>query len=319
MTPLTESLNGLLLIDKPAGPTSHDVVARARRALGERRIGHTGTLDPSASGLLPLVVGPATRLARFLSGADKTYDVEIRLGVATDTGDADGVPTTVSYTGPWPDAAMVERVLDAFRGTYLQQPPAFSAKKVAGRRSYASARAARGQRAVAGASTPSPADAPRPVPVTVTRLALLELDGPRLHVAIDCSAGFYVRAVAHDIGERLGTGAHVTALRRTRSGTFQVAAALPLARVEADPDAARAALLPPAAMLGPMPGVALTDAGVQRALHGQDIRPADAAPGTMWPTVIPQMTRLLSPQGTLVGLAEPSTFQGLLHPCVVLG
>src|SRR4029453_6840552 len=127
-------MDGLLVIDKPAGPTSHEVVARVRRALGERRIGHTGTLDPTATGVLPLVLGRATRLARFLSAGDKSYEAVLRLGVATDTNDAQGAPAGLSYQGPMPSYAAIDRALDAFRGTFLQQPPAFSAKKIDGRR-----------------------------------------------------------------------------------------------------------------------------------------------------------------------------------------
>src|SRR5687767_1916716 len=123
-------MDGLLVVDKPVGPTSHDVVARVRRATGERRIGHTGTLDPRASGVLPLVLGRATRLARFLTAADKSYTAVIRLGIATDTYDADGRPVGEPYTGPPPDRVAIERTLETFRGTFFQQPPAFSAKKV---------------------------------------------------------------------------------------------------------------------------------------------------------------------------------------------
>ncbi len=315
-------MNGLLLIDKPAGPTSHDVVARARRALGERRIGHTGTLDPAASGLLPLVVGPATRLARFLSAAGKTYDVEIRLGVATDTGDADGVPEGPACEGPWPARATVDEALTAFRGTYLQQPPAFSAKKIGGRRSYAAARARRRAGDATGETDAARNATPRPEPATVTvdRLDLVALDGASLRLSLDCSAGFYVRTLAHELGARLGTGGHVAALRRTRSGAFDVADALSLARAEADPDAARAALLSPADMLGGLPAVVLTEAGIARARHGQDLGPADAVPGRQpWPAAPAPATRLLDGDGALAGIAEPAARPGFLHPCVVLG
>src|SRR5204862_1790885 len=138
------SMDGLLIVDKPAGPTSHDVVARIRRVLGERRIGHTGTLDPAATGVLPLVLGRATRLARFLSSGDKIYEADIRLGVATDTYDADGASVGSAHTGPWPSADEISRAIERFRGQFLQQPPAFSAKKIAGRRSYRLARASKG-------------------------------------------------------------------------------------------------------------------------------------------------------------------------------
>src|SRR5436309_5063717 len=136
-------MDGLLLVDKPSGPTSHDVVERMRIVLGERRIGHTGTLDPAATGLLPLVLGRATRLARFLSASDKSYDAAVRLGITTSTGDADGEPAGPPYGGPLPSREAVDRALDAFRGTFSQRPPAFSAKRIAGRRSYLLARRAR--------------------------------------------------------------------------------------------------------------------------------------------------------------------------------
>src|SRR5215510_1174082 len=123
-------MDGLLVIDKPSGPTSHDVVARMRRVLREKRIGHTGTLDPAASGVLPLVVGRATRLAQFMSGADKTYEATIRLGQRTDSFDAQGAPVGMPFEGPLPDGEAIDAALDAFRGTFLQQPPAFSAKKI---------------------------------------------------------------------------------------------------------------------------------------------------------------------------------------------
>src|SRR5262249_12597763 len=136
-------MDGVLIIDKPAGPTSHDVVARVRRAIGERRIGHTGTLDPAATGVLPLVMGRATRLARFMSGADKSYDAVVRLGFRTDTADADGEPIGPVHKGLFPTRKEIDRAPAPFRGTFGQQPPAFSAKKIGGVRSYPLARRGR--------------------------------------------------------------------------------------------------------------------------------------------------------------------------------
>ena len=217
-------MDGLLVIDKPVGPTSHDVVARVRRALRERRIGHTGTLDPLATGVLPLVVGRATRLARFLSGSDKSYEAEVRLGVATDTDDAEGLPVGEAHSASWPTRDVIDRALDSFRGQFAQTPPAFSAKKVAGRRSYTihRGRTRDGVRSVPG---PSPLQSQR---VTVTQLTLTECAGDRVRLTVICSAGFYVRALARDLGERLGTGAHLAALRRTRVGDLTLDQAVPL-------------------------------------------------------------------------------------------
>src|SRR3954447_478494 len=134
-------MDGLLIIDKPAGPTSHDIVSRMRRVLREKRIGHTGTLDPAATGVLLLVLGRATRLAQFLSASDKAYEAVVRLGFATDTADAMGEPAGPIWTGPLPSREAIEAALENFRGTFLQQPPAFSAKKIDGKRSHALARA----------------------------------------------------------------------------------------------------------------------------------------------------------------------------------
>ena len=220
-------MDGLLLVDKPAGPTSHEVVACVRRALGERRIGHTGTLDPAATGLLPLVLGRATRLARFLSGHDKSYDAVVRFGVATDTYDGEGTSAGPVHSGPRPAREAVDRALDAFRGTFLQTPPAYSAKKIEGTRSYRLARRAKRERERSVRSCPSrlpPALPARPAPVSVTARAIdiRDFDGDTVSLRVECSAGFYVRSLAHDLGAALGIGAHLTALRRTHSGRLSV-------------------------------------------------------------------------------------------------
>ena len=296
------SVDGLLVIDKPAGPTSHDVVARARRVLGERRVGHTGTLDPGATGVLPLVAGRATRLARFLSATDKTYEATVRLGIATDTYDALGDPVGPRYSGPWPSRDAIDRALATFRGTFAQQPPAFSARRIDGRRSYALARAKNPQ-------------APQPDSVTVSGLELMDTNGADVNLRVHCSAGFYVRSLAHDLGDRLGTGAHLAALRRTRSGEFGLADALPLEAAERDPGAARAAVIPPARMLPRLASVMLTDEGVQRVVHGRDIGPLHVvAPLPAEPAPV----CLLDPRGALLAIGEPARTPGLLHPSVVL-
>ena len=306
-------MDGLLVIAKPSGPSSHDVVARLRRVLGERRIGHTGTLDPLASGVLPLVIGRATRLARFLSAADKAYDAVIRLGYATTTGDAEGAAITPEYHGGWPAYDVVDRALGDFRGAFRQQPPAFSAKKVDGKRSYRRARlqASRGEAA-------STIEAPPEVDVHVRRAELLALDESRATVRLECSAGFYVRALARDLGERLGTGAHLESLVRTRSGTLTLGDALPLDAAE-HPVAGRAtavaAIIPLSRMLPDVAALSLTAEGVTRAVHGRDVRPEDIDQGGVAPT---SLVKLLDAAGDLIGVAAPKAGTGLLHPFVVL-
>ena len=313
-------MDGLLVIDKPAGPTSHDVVACLRRVLGERRIGHTGTLDPAASGVLPLVLGRATRLARFLSASDKSYEAVIRVGVATDTYDGEGAPVGTAHDGPCPSRETIEAALGAFRGSFLQQPPAYSAKKVGGRRSYKMARAsARGRSEREGESR-----LPDPVRVVVHRLDLVGLDADTVTLRVDCSAGFYVRALAHDLGQRLGSGAHLAALRRTRSGDFTLADALSFEAAQRD-DLARAAVVPLAQMLPRWSSVVLTDEGARRVAHGRDVGPDDITAGVLpggqrvgLPPSAQQSVRLLDQQGELIGIAEPGESPGLLHPSIVL-
>src|SRR4051812_37503800 len=264
-----QSMDGLLVVDKPAGPTSHDVVARARRALGERRIGHTGTLDPGATGVLPLVLGRATRLARFLSASDKTYEATLRLGFATDSGDSAGQPIGTSYEGAWPARDQIDAALDAFRGTFIQQPPALSAKRIGGQRSHRLARAV--SRQPASLAVASPPALPAAVAVTTRALSVLSARDEYVTLEVACSAGFYVRSLAHDLGERLGTGAHLTALRRTRSGHLTLDDAVRLAELEEQGtgrERAAAAIVPLARMLPQFPLVSLTTEGSKRAGHG---------------------------------------------------
>jgi tRNA pseudouridine55 synthase len=341
-------MDGLLVIDKPAGPTSHDVVARARRALGERRIGHTGTLDPAASGVLPLVVGRATRLARFLSASDKSYEAAIRLGVSTDTGDAQGMVWTESRH-PLPTRDAIDQALATFRGTFMQQPPAYSAKKIDGRRSYELARArARGTRHPAAGTQhsafstqhsalstqhPAPVVLPSPVEVTAHAIEILAVSGDDVTLQVSCSAGFYLRSLAHDLGERLGTGAHLIGLRRTRSGDFTLGDCVALDAVERDRVCGKTALVPLARMLLSMSSVVLTAEGAKHASHGRVLEPADLAPGhpglaTGASTPIQAdgaarsnagWIRLLDQDGELLGVARRDGSSSVLHPSVVLG
>ena len=212
-------LHGVLVIDKPAGWTSHDVVARVRRLTRERRVGHAGTLDPAATGVLPVLVGDATRVVEFLADAAKGYLAEITLGVETDSYDIDGV-VTATFDGSLPDEAAIERALEPFRGPIEQVPPMHSAIQVAGQRLYEAAR--RGEVIER---------APRPV--TVYELSIVAWAPPVLTVEIACSKGAYIRSIAHDLGRSLGTGAYLNNLVRTWTGPFRLDDAWTLADLAA--------------------------------------------------------------------------------------
>ena len=291
-------MDGLLVIDKPRGLTSHDVVAAARRAIGDPRIGHTGTLDPLATGMLPLAVGRATRLVRFLTASDKDYTATIRFGLTTNSYDITGEET--GRTGQIPAVDAIRAAVRQLTGEYLQMPPAFSAKKVDGRRAY---RLAREDRPVTLSA----------VPVRVSRAEVLEARGECAIVILTCSAGFYVRSFAHSLGELTGAGACLEALRRTRSGEFDTTVALPMDGL-GDPDAVRARLIPIERVLHRFPSVTLTDRGRGYVSHGRELQ-ADDVSG---PVTAVEWTRLLDATGSLVALATPGRTPGSLHPSVVL-
>ncbi|MEX2270679.1 MAG: tRNA pseudouridine(55) synthase TruB [Vicinamibacterales bacterium] len=303
--------NGALLIDKPTGPTSHDVVARVRRALGERSIGHTGTLDPLASGLLVLLCGRATRLASLMNTAIKSYHAVIRLGVETDTYDAAGVPQAIEG-GILPSAvddAAVDEVIEAIRQQQQQVPPAFSAKKLGGVRAYTLAR--RNEKPEL-----------KPAGVCVYALDWKRIDPDLLHVTLTCSAGYYVRAMAQEIGRRLGCGAHLEALRRTRVGGFDVDDAVPLDIVDREGRETAARLLPMEALLTSLPAVRLTEQGEVRARHGNvlaltHIATWEASVEALAPAAgQPVRYRVFAQDGSLLAIAE-ATPAGL-HPTTVL-
>jgi tRNA pseudouridine55 synthase len=312
-------IDGLLVVDKPVGPTSHDVVSRVRRILHERRIGHTGTLDPMASGVLPLVVGKATRLAQFLNVDVKRYDATIRLGFATDTYDAVGRPTTEVHAGPMPTRDRIEEALAAFRGTFTQQPPAFSAKKIEGQRSYRLARVR--QRTTDVPASGALPTLPAPVSVTVAKLDIVDVEKELVRVSITCSTGFYVRSLAHDVGLALAVGGHLAALRRTEASGRTLSDSVPLSAMEGPSGAERAreALIPLADVLPGLPGLTLTPAGERRAVTGCDIAFSDLVPEVSGQAsaTLPPRARLLNDAKNLVGIAD-LTRAGLLHPVVIL-
>ncbi|MFZ0663756.1 MAG: tRNA pseudouridine(55) synthase TruB [Acidobacteriaceae bacterium] len=212
-------MNGLLILDKPAGMTSHDVVAKVRRASGEPSIGHLGTLDPMATGVLPLLLGKFTRLAQFYGAAEKAYTGTIRFGFSTNTYDAEGAPVSEPVQ-PALTLELVRAVASRFRGEIEQMPPPVSAKKIGGKPAYKIARAG---------GTPEL----KPVRITVAEFLILSLDGDTASFSMRVSSGGYVRAVAHAMGQALGCGAHLASLRRVAAGPFTLEQALPLDEVEA--------------------------------------------------------------------------------------
>ncbi len=288
-------MHGVLVIAKPAGPTSHDVVALVRRLAATRRIGHGGTLDPFASGVLPLFLGGATRVVEYHLGDDKAYRATICFGETSTTDDLDGERTPVD--GRVIEQAAVEAGLVAMLGVQLQRPPAYSAVQVGGRRAYAMARA--------GEAVDLP-----PREVLFHALDLLEWDEtdparPIAIVDVRCSAGTYVRALARDLGERLGSGAYLGALVRAASGPFRLQDAHPLDRIRdaaaADgPEGIRRLLLPIDTGLEAMPAVALTDAEIADAALGRFVRPAAGVTNAEEGVAL----RLLNAAGVLVGLGR---------------
>ncbi len=247
MSYLTLFMNGILIVDKPAGMTSHDVVARVRRALKQRSVGHLGTLDPMATGVLPLVLGNLTRLAQFYLKSEKTYEGVIRFGFATNTYDAEGEP----LGPPLPVQVSLEELREAgreFEGVLEQTPPPFSAKKIAGVPAY---RMARKDEKVEL----------EPVQVEVKELALLDREGDTASFRAHVGSGTYLRSIAHDLGQRLGCGGHLASLRRTEVAEFTLADAHTLAEVE---DAARAdrpeeLFIHPRKLLPQLPSVTAND------------------------------------------------------------
>lgn len=277
-----DTVHGVVLVDKPVGPTSFDVVRRVRQALGVNKAGHTGTLDPLASGLLPVCLGQGTRLATFLTADDKRYVATLRLGVLTDTLDGEGAVTRTdpeeAVHAVRPDA--LEAAVARWRGVIAQQVPIYSAIKVDGERLHAKARAGE--------------DVEAPVrEVTVHALEVLSFEAPHVTFEVHASKGTYVRSLARDIGAALGLGAHLTALRRTAVGALSVDQATPLEAIEADPTAA--ALLSPADAMNHLPTVVLDPAAEE------DVRQGRRRP---FPTVPPGLCRGLDTSGRLVAILE---------------
>jgi tRNA pseudouridine55 synthase len=276
-------VSGVLVVDKPVGLTSHDVVQIIRRGTGIRRAGHTGTLDPRASGVLVILVGPAVRLSEYVSASDKRYQATIRLGASTDTYDAEGVITSSTEVGDISEERF-DDVLQQFVGQIEQVPPPYSAVKVKGRKAYEMAR--KGEEVDL-----------EPRTIEVYSLEVLEWAPPEAVIDVYCSSGTYVRSLAHDLGRELGTGAHLVGLRRTKSGRFTLRDAVPLRRLQEAFDAGNwyRFLIPAAEALSDWPMVELNADQVELIRHGHRIPSESGEKG--W-------ARGVSEQGDLVALLE---------------
>jgi len=318
-------MDGVLIIDKPPGLTSHDVVAQVRHILRERRVGHTGTLDPFATGVLVILIGRATRLAQFLSGLEKEYEAVIRLGYATDTGDITGKPVRKneedsisegeSTGGQRWTKEEIEAALESLRGELDQVPPMYSAKKQGGRKLYELAR--RGEEVER-----------KPVRVFIyefepihlaskptAELLKDNLDGTfDFEVRVACSAGTYIRTLAEDFGKRLGVGAHLAELRRTRVGDFPVADAKTLEQLKLHfaEESLGKIVYPPDEALARLPAVDLSADDVRRVRNGVSVKISQ----TTWSDG--ELVRIRDEQGKLIAVADFNAAEETLHASVVI-
>ena len=306
-------MDGVLVIDKPAGMTSHDVVTQTRRILHERRIGHTGTLDPFATGVLVVLLGRATRLAQFMTGVDKEYEAIIRLGYSTDTGDRTGnpIPGPSTEVRNWTEPE-IESALQSLRGDIDQVPPMYSAKKVEGRKLYELAR--RGENVER-----------KPVRVCIHEFAAIRPEGQLIkdnldgtfdfHARVSCSSGTYVRTLAEDFGKRLYVGAHLAELRRTRVGDLGIDQAITLdeLKIHFGEESIGEVLLPPGTALSWLPSLHLSGEDVRRANHGRELKALerDWADG--------ENVRIYGAGEDLIAIGRYDANARSVHPQVVLG
>jgi len=293
-------VDGVIVVDKPSGWTSHDVVGKMRRLAAMRKIGHLGTLDPSATGVLPLVLGRATRLAQFFTRDDKLYEGVIHFGYSTDSYDADGEPTSPEVPVTLERSAL-EQLFDRFRGEILQTPPPVSAKKIGGRPAYELAR------------KNQPVEL-APVRVKVDQLEILSISGPEARVRVRCAAGTYVRAIAHDAGQALGCGAFLRDLRRLASGDFTIGQARTIEQLTtlAAEDRLASALIPAAELLPEFPSELVDLVTTGQIRNGRDFR---VSPFHVKPAA--RYVKAISPDGDLIAIGEAS-LPLMYHPVLVL-
>jgi tRNA pseudouridine55 synthase len=294
---MRESFHGLLVLDKPAGMTSRDAVNRAQRWFPRgTKVGHTGTLDPLATGVLVVCVGAATRLAEYVQRMEKVYHARVHLGARSDTDDADGTITPVDLVRPL-DRAAVERALQGFVGEIEQVPPAYSAAKVTGKRAYDLAR--RGEDVSLQAR-----------PVRIHAIDLLTYDYPLLELTVRCGKGTYIRSLARDLGERLGCGGYIETLRRERVGCFVSADAIPL---ETEAGQARACLRPLADALCELPSLVLSAHDLARLRQGQTIQLLGSLPVAGDSTDLVE-TAVFDSEGAVTAVAAVDPRNRLVRP-----
>jgi tRNA pseudouridine55 synthase len=293
-------LDGVIVIDKPAGWTSHDVVAKMRGIARTKRVGHLGTLDPMATGVLPLVFNGATRLAQFYTASEKIYEGVIHFGYATNSYDADGEPLG-EVRDVTPDAAQLLEAIARFRGLIQQTPPVVSAKKIGGVPAYKLARK-------------NVDVVMKPVEVTVHAFDILASDGPDIRVRVQCAAGTYIRSLAHDLGQALGCGAHLKALRRLASGEFPIAQAHTLDQLELLTREGKLndAFIPAAELLPGFPSEAVDDLTAAQIRQGRDFR---VSPFRVGPEA--RHVKAIGPDGRLLAIGE-AKLPHLYHPMLVL-
>jgi tRNA pseudouridine55 synthase len=293
-------VDGAVVVDKPSGWTSHDVVNKIRRLAGTKKVGHLGTLDPGATGVLPLVIGRATRLAQFYTRNDKVYEGVIHFGYSTDSYDADGQPTSPACDIVV-DRNELEMALQKFRGPFAQIPPPVSAKKIAGRPAYELAR------------KQQPFEL-KPVDVEVYALDLLDLEGSEAAVRVHCSAGTYLRSIAHEAGQALGCGAFLKSLRRTASGDFKIEAARTLEQLAALAEAGHfaEAVIPAAQLLPEFPAEMVDALTAGQIRNGRDFRISPFHVRSEG-----RFVKAVTPEGQLVAIGE-ARLPHLYHPVLVL-
>ena len=310
-------MDGVLIVDKPAGITSHDVVAQVRHILHIRRVGHTGTLDPFATGVMVILVGRATRLAQFLSGLEKEYEAVIRLGFATDTGDVTGKPIQTTESppaGPWSND-QIEAALESLRGEIDQVPPMYSAKKQGGQKLYELARRGEEVERKSVRVCIQKFEAIRLTGKATGELLKDNLDGTfDFEVRVTCSAGTYVRTLAEDFGKRLQVGAHLAELRRTRVGDFEVHQALTLdqLKVHVAEEALGRILLTPDAALSRLFVLDLSADELRRVRNGMFVKVAE----TGWSDG--ERVRIRDEHGNLIAVGNFDAAKDVLHPTVVI-